>query len=160
MLLVSNLNFEERTLKILDAKGGNDRIISLPEQTMNLLKAYIEKFKPKYWLFEGQEEGEHYSAGSVQTKFEEVITRLGYDLELTPHCLRHSRLSHVLNNGVKIEMASKYAGHKSISTTADIYHHYMHEEMQEQFDGADQKILEKSNRQKQLIAERQKMILT
>ncbi len=155
-LLVCDFDFNIRTLMIRDAKGGKDRIVTLPEQTMNLVKMYLEEYKCDYWLFEGQNKGECYSPSSIQQVFGRQIKSLGFNLELTPHCLRHSRLSHVLNSGVKIEMASKYAGHKSISTTADIYYHYMTDDMQSQFDAADEKILTKSkqlnelNNQKQL----------
>lgn len=144
-LLIKNIDFENGVIKIVDSKGGKDRIITLPMQTINLISEYIEKFKPKpvYWLFDGQKEGTHYTQKSIQEKFGEIINRLGFDQELRPHDLRHSRISHTLNNGVKLEMASKQAGHESPLTTSKIYHHYDIENMREQYDDADKKIMEK-----------------
>lgn len=147
-ILISNINFEERTLKIVDAKGGKDRIISLPQQTIIQIQFYISKYNPSIFLFEGQKKGDCYSSRSIQVKFNEIINILNFDKELTPHCLRHSRTTHVLNNGVKIEMASKFIGHSSISTTADTYYHYMNDEMKNQFDLADESILKKSEQAK------------
>lgn len=143
-LEIANINWEDGVFLIKDSKGGQDRKLTIPEQTLNLIKVYLEKYKPKKWLFVGQDKVSHYHQRSLQEKFSEVVARLGFDPELKPHCLRHSRLSHLLNNGMKIEMASKYSGHASISTTADIYYHYMTDEMREQMDGADKKILAKS----------------
>lgn len=146
-LLIKNIDFENGVIKIIDSKGGKDRIITLPMQTINLISQYIEKFTPKpaYWLFEGQKNGTHYTQKSVQEKFSEVINHLGFDPELRPHDLRHSRITHTLNNGVKLEMASKQAGHESPLTTSKIYHHYDIENMREQYDNADKKIMEKLN---------------
>lgn len=144
VLEIANINWEDGVFLIKDSKGGQDRKLTIPEQTLNLIKVYLEKYKPKKWLFVGQDKVSHYHQRSLQQKFLEVVARLGFDPELKPHCLRHSRLSHLLNNGMKIEMASKYSGHASISTTADIYYHYMTEEMREQMDSADKKILAKA----------------
>lgn len=143
-LEVANINWQDRTFLVKDSKGGQDRYLTIPEQTLNLIKVYLDKYKPKKWMFIGQDKISHYHQRSLQEKFSEVVAKLGFDPELKPHCLRHSRLSHLLNNGMKIEMASKYSGHASISTTADIYYHYMTDEMREQMDGADKKILAKS----------------
>lgn len=151
-LLTGDLNREDRTYFIRDAKGAKDRYITLPRQTINMIDEYITKYNPGKYLFSGQKQGHHYSSGSVQTKFEEKIKKLGFDPELTPHCLRHSRISHTLNNGAKIEMVSKGAGHSNINITSKTYHHYDHAEMRQQFDDADKKILEKMNSKKQLVA--------
>lgn len=145
LLLTEDLNREERTYFIRDAKGAKDRYITLPEQTINMIDRYIDKYKPTKYLFAGQKKGSHYSSKSVQIKFEEKIKLLKFDPELTPHCLRHSRISHTLNNGAKLEMVSKNAGHSNVNITSKIYHHYDHEEMRNQFDDADKKILEKMN---------------
>jgi len=144
-LLIKNIDFKNGAIKIVDSKGGKDRIITLPMQTINLISEYLEKYNPKptYWLFEGQKREKHYTQKSIQEKFGEVINRLRFDPELRPHDLRHSRISHTLNNGVKLEMATKQAGHESPVTISKIYHHYDLENMREQYDSADKKIMEK-----------------
>lgn len=149
-LLTGDLNRENGTYFIRDAKGAKDRHITLPQQTINLIDEYIKIYNPTQYLFAGQKPGNHYSSKSVQIKFEEKIKQLGFDLELTPHRLRHSRISHVLNNGVKLEMASKHAGHSNVNITSKTYHHYNHDEMREQFDNADKKILDKMSQYKRL----------
>lgn len=142
-LLTSDFNQFDGLYLIRDAKCGKDRFITLPQETVNMINIYIAEFKPKYYLFEGQFENEPYSPTSIQIRFREQIKKLGFDPKLTPHCLRHSRTSHLLNNGMKIESASKYIGHKSISTTADIYHHCMTDEMRQQVEMADKNIFKK-----------------
>lgn len=154
-LLTCDFKPIEKLYIIRDPKGGDDRPIPLPEHTVTMLLMYIDEYKPKKYLFAGQKEGYPYSPKSIQERFSEQVAKLGFDPELTPHCIRHSRISHVLNAGAKIEMVSKQAGHSSISTTADTYHHYMIDEMQSQFEAADKKILEQmqqrlENKQKQI----------
>lgn len=142
-LLTSDFNQFDGLYLIRDAKGGKDRLITLPKDTINMINIYLAEFKPKHYLFEGQFENEPYSATSIQIRFREQIKKLGFDHALTPHYLRHSRTSHLLNNGMKIESASKYIGHKSISTTADIYHHCMTDETKQQVEMADENIFKK-----------------
>lgn len=54
-LLTHDLNREERTYFVRDAKGAKDRFITLPQQTINMIDVYIEKYKPTRYLFSGQD---------------------------------------------------------------------------------------------------------
>ena len=143
-LLVTDVDFKNSAIIIKDPKGGGDRNLPIPAKITKLIEDYLEEYKCDYYLFEGQDSKDPYSATSIRLTFDRHVKMLNFNPELTPHCLRHSRASHVLNNGVKIEMASKYLGHKKITTTSEIYHHYMLDEMRGQFDSADEKISMKS----------------
>lgn len=147
---LSKIDWTNKRIHLYQGKGKKDRIISVPEQTLNLLQKYIQEFKPEYWLFEGQTKGEHYSQRSLQIVFDRQKKLLGLNSEYRPHDMRGARLTHVMNNGVKIENAAKYAGHETIHTIYKSYYRHVVDEMQEQFEMADIEILKKFNTQKQL----------
>lgn len=64
-LKINDIDSSAMTVKIVDAKGRNDRIIMLSEKLLFLLREYFKEYKPKIYLFEGQK-GEQYSTRSIQ----------------------------------------------------------------------------------------------
>lgn len=151
-VLLDKIDWQNKLIHLIQAKGFKDRIVSVPEQTLNLVAAYIAAYSPKQFLFEGQFEGEHYSKRSLQIVFGRAVAKLGLNKDYHPHDLRGARLTHVMNNGVKIENAAKFAGHKEISTIYKSYYRHVNQEMQDQFELADIRILERLNNQKRISA--------
>jgi len=60
------------TIKIVNAKGNNDRLVVLSEKLLELLREYFNDYKPKIYLFEGQV-GCKYSTRSVQQIFNNTV---------------------------------------------------------------------------------------
>ena len=118
---ISHIDSGRKLLLVKGAKGFKDRYVPLPEQTIQLLRNYYSQHRPKRLLFEGQLSGE-YSVRSIQQIFHRACKVVGIRKKVTPHCLRHSRLTHLKEAGVDIHELKEIAGHNNIKTT-EIYLH-------------------------------------
>jgi site-specific recombinase XerD len=120
-LKICDIDSSAMTIKIINAKGKNDRIVMLSEKILELLREYFKEYKPLEYLFEGQN-GEKYSARSIQQIFNNVVKKVRIKKKVTVHTLRHSFASHLLDNGTDIRFIQELLGHKHLSTT-QIYTH-------------------------------------
>ncbi len=109
------------TIKIVNAKGKSDRIVMLSEKLLELLREYVKQYKPKVYLFEGQNGGK-YSVRSIQQIFNNAVKKVKIRKKVSVHTLRHSFASHLLDNGTDIRLIQELLGHKHLSTT-QIYTH-------------------------------------
>lgn len=120
-LKINDIDSSAMTVKIVNAKGSNDRIIMLSEKLLSLLREYFKIYKPRVYLFEGQS-GDKYSTRSIQQIFNHAVIKVGIKKKVTVHTLRHSFASHLLENGTDIRFIQELLGHKHLSTT-QIYTH-------------------------------------
>lgn len=120
-LKIKNVNSDQMLLHIDIAKGNKSRTVKLPTTVLQDLRVYYKKYKPKDFLFEGQNKP-IYSARSIQN----FIKRYGHEAKIiktvTPHMLRHSYATHLVESGVDIRFVKELLGHNSIKTT-EIYTH-------------------------------------
>ena len=101
------------------AKGQKDRVVPLPKLLLENLRQYYKNYRPKTYLFEGQNGGK-YSVKSIQEITKKCALAAGIQKKVTPHMLRHSYATHQLENGVNIRYIQTLLGHNSIKTT-EIY---------------------------------------
>jgi integrase/recombinase XerC len=94
-------------------KGDKQRDIPLLKKTKELIDSYMSKIKVKKFLFE--KNGEKLSENSLRYIVNKVFKRVA--LKVTPHQLRHSYATALLNNSAKISDVSELLGHSSMSTT-------------------------------------------
>jgi len=95
----------------------------LSENVLELLREYYVKNKPSYWLFEGLD-GEQYSVGSIQKIFRKAVRECNVNPWVTPHTLRHSFATHLLQAGVNLRYIQSLLGHSNSKTT-EIYTHIL-----------------------------------
>ena len=103
------------------AKGKKDRITLLADNVLPLLRKYYLKFRPAYWLIEGADGGQ-YSKSSIEKIFRKAVKTSGVHAWATPHTLRHSFATHLLQRGVSLRYIQSLLGHSSSKTT-EIYTH-------------------------------------
>lgn len=120
-LEIKDIDSKAMTIKIVNAKGKNDRIVMLSEKLLELLREYFKEYRPKIYLFEGQF-GKKYSARSIQQIFNNAVKKTKIKKKVTVHSLRHSFASHLLDSGTDIRFIQELLGHKHLSTT-QIYTH-------------------------------------
>lgn len=110
----SDISIEERTVKVKQGKGSKDRITIIGKSLMmDLLKYYsITDFNTDY-VFEGRRG--RFSKKSVQKVLEKAGKHIGK--KISPHMLRHSFATHLLESGVSIRIIQMLLGHSDISTT-------------------------------------------
>ncbi len=120
-LELTDVDSENMLVRINHSKGNKDRMVMLSPLLLMELRAYAKEFKPRKYLIEGQGGG-RYSDKSVQTIVKAAALRAGILKPVTPHVLRHSFATHLLENGTDIRYIQQLLGHNSIKTT-EIYTH-------------------------------------
>ncbi len=94
-------------------KGSKHRDIPLLQSTKEMLDEYLSNNNPKTFLFESNDKG--LSENSLRYTVNKVFKRIG--LKVTPHQLRHSYATVLLNEGAPIADVSELLGHSSMATT-------------------------------------------
>lgn len=120
-LTPSNIDSERMIIHILGAKGRKDRISLLSEDLLKLLREYYKIYKPEKYLFEGQQRGK-YSPTSVANILKKSAKLADIKKNVTPHMLRHSFATHLLEQGTDLRYIQELLGHSSSKTT-EIYAH-------------------------------------
>lgn len=120
-LKISDIDSNRMQIRIHQAKGKKDRYTMLSPKVLGILRQYVKAYDPKVYLFEGQNGGK-YSASSVQNLMRKHRKLANINKKATPHTLRHSFATHLLDNGTDIRFIQELLGHKHISTT-QIYTH-------------------------------------
>lgn len=120
-LLVTDIDSKRMVVKINNAKGNKDRISILSPSILKDLQSYYKAYRPKTYLFEGRP-GTPYSASSVLSLLTAATEKAGIVKKVTPHMLRHSFATHLLENGTDIRHIQLLLGHSSTKTT-EIYTH-------------------------------------
>ncbi|MFH1007671.1 MAG: site-specific integrase, partial [Candidatus Latescibacterota bacterium] len=107
---IVNIDSERMVINIIGAKGKKDRISLLSENMLQLLRSYYKEFKPEKYLFEGSKGGK-YSPTSVANILKNASLKAGVNKTVTPHMLRHSFATHLLEQGTDLRIIQKLLGH-------------------------------------------------
>lgn len=113
---IADIDSERMVINIIGAKGKKDRISLLSENMLQLLRSYYKEFKPKKYLFEGAKGGK-YSPTSVANILKNASLKAGVNKTVTPHMLRHSFATHLLEQGTDLMYIQELLGHNSSKTT-------------------------------------------
>ncbi len=120
-LRITDVRSERNLLFIRGGKGKKDRTTLLSQKLLENLRAYYKQYKPKVWLFEGQTGGQ-YTVESIRSVFRASKEKAGVQTKATPHTLRHSFATHLLEQGTDLRYIQTLLGHRS-SRTTEIYTH-------------------------------------
>lgn len=121
-LKLNDVDLERNSIYIKQGKGRKDRNSSLGQRIRPMLLNYARTYKPKVYLFEGEEEGKPYSATSIREFLKRSCKAAKITKHVTPHTLRHSYATHLLENGVDVRYIQELLGHSRPETTM-IYTH-------------------------------------
>lgn len=120
-LKLTHINIDRRQVLIKNSKGRKDRYVGLSERFLPLLKNYLVSYNPSTYLIEGKP-NQTYTAGSVRKLIAKSCQKAKIYKKVTPHTLRHSYATHLLEQGVDLRYIQELLGHARPETTM-IYTH-------------------------------------
>ncbi|MEY2192348.1 site-specific tyrosine recombinase XerD [Neobacillus sp. BF23-41] len=117
------------TMGFVRCNGNKERIIPIGRAAADAIKHYLEDGRPRFTSAKQQDHAlflNHQGKQLTRQGFWKILKKLareaGIDKELTPHTLRHSFATHLLENGADLRAVQEMLGHADISTT-QIYTH-------------------------------------
>jgi integrase/recombinase XerD len=109
-------------------KGSKERIVPLGGKSIAALNAYLQAEKPQEWLWPSG--NSHITRQRFGQLLKELAVNSGIDhKKVSPHVLRHSFASHLLENGADLRLVQELLGHEQIATT-QIYTHIQSKKLQ------------------------------
>ena len=139
---MADLDLTEGVLRV-KGKGRKERLTPIGSQAIRAIQRYFElraidmrsqqgAYGTRVFL---NKHGEPLSTRSVRRKLDKYLVNAGLDPGISPHTLRHSFATHLLNNGADLRSVQELLGHQSLSTT-QIYTHLTTSRMKEVYDSA------------------------
>ena len=134
---ISNIDFEGKTIKIA-GKGNKERIVIIGMSSVNILQKYIDVFceDTQVFLFgsliKSRKNNHHISEKAIYNITKKHLKRISNDEKLTPHSLRHSFATHLLDSGADLMSVKELLGHESLTST-QIYTHVQLEKMKRDY---------------------------
>lgn len=120
-LLVGDIDSARMTLRI-HGKGQKERLLPLSPRLLAALRIYWREHRPATWLFPGIKATVPLTDGTVQRICKRTARRAGLSKQISPHTLRHSFATHLLEAGVDLLSVQALLGHSHFNTTAKYLH--------------------------------------
>lgn len=115
-LKIKDINLEELTIHLKNAKGNRDRLTIFSEKLKNELREFIVLRDANDYVF-ASERGGKLTERTAQKIFENAARKVEIQKDATFHSLRHSFATHLLENGVDVRYVQELLGHQNIRTT-------------------------------------------
>ena len=112
-------------INIISGKGKKDRQVMLEPTLIPLLEKYAREYKTKTYILDGQGENQQYSSTSVNEVMKQLAEKAGINKRVYTHLMRHNCFTHMVENGIDINLIQKLAGHSKVKTTM-VYTHISH----------------------------------
>lgn len=116
-LTPKDIDSQAMRIRIRAGKGGKERYVVLSETLLEVLRQYFRKFRPERWLFYSDKPDRPIHPRTLQRMVREIARRAGLTKKVTPHILRHSFATHLLDHGTNLRYIQELMGHKSLKTT-------------------------------------------
>jgi integrase/recombinase XerC len=145
-LTFADVDFEQRVLRV-KGKGNKERLVPLGERAMDTMGRYVERLRtdPRFGnILKGEADktplfinkhGKRLSSRSVRRKLDKYLGMVGLDSSISPHTLRHTFATHLLDNGADLRAVQALLGHQSLSTT-QVYTHLSGQRLRDAYDKA------------------------
>ena len=126
-IMVKDINFKERKILIL-GKGNKERYVYYGTKCERLLNKYLDENSHTYLLT--NKHGNKLNERMIRQIVYNNSKKAGISIHVTPHTLRHTYATHLLNDGADLKSVGDLLGHENLSTT-QIYTHVSNERLRE-----------------------------
>jgi site-specific recombinase XerD len=127
-LRIEDIDSRRMLIRVRQGKGKKDRYVNLSPELLQLLREYWLARRPKEWLFPGQYAGRHNVPGLPSALCRHYRERADMRKAVTPHMLRHTFATMLLEAGENLRKIQLLLGHRSVKTTA-LYTHVSSESL-------------------------------
>ena len=117
-LKVSDIDSQRMTLRVEQGKGQRDRYVMLSPQLLEWLRDWWRAARPRGWLFPGKDPINPLTERQLRRAVGTAAREAGIAKRVSPHTLRHSFATHLLEQGVDIRVIQVLLGHAKLETTA------------------------------------------
>lgn len=121
-LQVPDIDSKRMQLRITHGKGSKERLVPFSPRLLEALRAYWKEVRPPRWLFPGKTSGVPLSSTTIQKTCKSAARKAGIRQRVSPHTLRHSFATGLLEAGVDLLTIGQLLGHKSFSSTLVYLH--------------------------------------
>ncbi len=115
-----DFDFEKKSIKIV-GKGKKERYVPLSDNCIKTIKIFVKQFKITNFLFTDEKKKKLYSK-KIYRIVKDYLSKYSSKTNNSPHILRHTFATHMLNNGADINAIKEMLGHSSLNAT-QIYTH-------------------------------------
>jgi integrase/recombinase XerD len=117
-LKVSDIDSQRMMLRVEQGKGHKDRYVMLSPQLLELLRDWWRIARPRAWLFPGQNPINPMTARQLNRACHAAARVAEITKRVSPHTLRHSFATHLLEQNIDIRIIQVLLGHAKLDTTA------------------------------------------
>ena len=123
-LQVSDIDSAKMIIHIRRGKGSKPRQVQLSPQLLEILRSYWKscEVRPQTWLFPGSKPNSHLDNSTVQRMFYRLSKEAGFKHSVSPHVLRHSFATHLLEDKTDLRTIQVLLGHNNLQTTGVYLH--------------------------------------
>lgn len=131
---ISDINSNKKEIRIF-GKGSKERVVFYGKECEELIDKYLsfsykelynEKYSDNYLLL--SKTGRQINQRQIRYIIDDIVNKSGYKMHISPHVLRHTFATDLLNNGADLRSVQQLLGHESLSTTT-IYTHITNERL-------------------------------
>lgn len=117
-LRAQDIDSQRMVIRVCQGKGMKDRYVMLSARLLEVLREYWKAYRPSAWLFFGKDRQRPLDRGTVNHACAVIARRAGLSKRISPHTLRHTFATHLLEAGTDIRTIQTLLGHRSLRTTA------------------------------------------
>jgi integrase/recombinase XerC len=132
---IKDIDYSNNSIRIM-GKGSYERIVYFGEYAKNIIDEYLNNFRNSHLKNKIHEyliinkNGDKITDRGIRKILDDILKGVSLKMHITPHSLRHTFATHLLENGCDIKVVQELLGHKHLSTTS-IYTHVTNERLRE-----------------------------
>lgn len=131
---IDHIDFKRQMIRVL-GKGSKERIVPVGKRALNAIKNYRQSLKENYIPVFLNKNFKRLSARSIRRILDNIVRDCQLNVPVSPHTLRHSFATHMLDSGADLRGIQEILGHASLSTT-QVYTHVSMDRLMQVYDNA------------------------